>query len=456
MSENRQRPQLSRRALLTTGSLLAGAALVGLERPTRANAWPAGWPPDASDYAAVDRVAPPGFVQPFTAPIPRISSPYRSYRTCQCSNPHVGTDYNYDGIRGREFYSIGPGRVVAKGDASAMGYYIGIDHGDGVFSRYLHMDVPSALNIGDSVAAGTLIGYVGSRGAGAAHLHLEVCVNNGTQYQSPEVWLSNSPAVGEPAPTPVAERSFSINTAGTLEGKESALAPVVPLRENIAAVSADGLTVAAVDIWGGAWVLRGGFDTGWVGLASNAQDVAVDGDRFVVLHKDGNVMAKDGLFSSTWVPQIGGVSQIDAANGRIGVVAGGLLKVKEGTLFAEWTNQYGGVTDFALHGNRIGVVSGGAAYVKEGNLFDGWVPMAGAQRIELTSDRVGLLNGSSLDIKAGNLFEGWENVAPSASDFALSGNRIAVRSGGSVVVKTGALNAGWNGYFANSVKIALN
>jgi murein DD-endopeptidase MepM/ murein hydrolase activator NlpD len=56
------------------------------------------------------------------------------------------------------------------------GRQVWIDHGNGIVSRYAHLDDVADVTVGSPVPAGTLIGFVGSTGypAGGPHLHLEV------------------------------------------------------------------------------------------------------------------------------------------------------------------------------------------------------------------------------------------------------------------------------------------
>lgn len=54
------------------------------------------------------------------------------------------------------------------------GWYITLDHGNNTKSVYMHMRSRSSLPVGASVRAGQMIGYVGSSGALAAHLHFEI------------------------------------------------------------------------------------------------------------------------------------------------------------------------------------------------------------------------------------------------------------------------------------------
>lgn len=378
---------------------------------------------------------------------------------------HEGVDINGNG--GTPIYAAAAGTVATAINSSATSGYgtqVVITHADGYMTRYAHMVYGSiAVSQGATVAQGQRIGTVGSTGnSTGAHLHFEI-KRNGSNVTNLYFYCGQpnvtalQPLGAGPSPTPVTDRSFSITTAGTLQGKTGMYEPVVNLRDNIKAMDADGTTVAAVDTSGNVWVQQGSFSNGWVGLMSGAVDVAIDGDRFVVLGADGTVWAKDGLYSTSWTNQLSGVTQIDAADGRIGVLKDNTLFVKEGNLWASWTNQGGGVTNFSLDGTRIGIISGGVAYVKEGNLWSSWVTMLAGSRIDLEGNRVAVLGGDgALVVKEGNLWEGWTTVTgPGLTDFSLSGNRIAVVSGGSVLIKTGPVNAGWVGAYGNSIRVDL-
>ncbi len=61
------------------------------------------------------------------------------------------------------------------------GRQVWIDHGRGVVSRYAHLSAVVELAPGDRVAAGTVVGAVGSSGhpEGGPHLHLEIRIGAG-------------------------------------------------------------------------------------------------------------------------------------------------------------------------------------------------------------------------------------------------------------------------------------
>jgi murein DD-endopeptidase MepM/ murein hydrolase activator NlpD len=76
-----------------------------------------------------------------------------------------------------------PLRAAASGRVSfvggdpccSYGYYVDIDHGNGVMTRYGHLIQPSFLRTGAQVRIGDTVGYAGSTGNSTGpHLHFEV------------------------------------------------------------------------------------------------------------------------------------------------------------------------------------------------------------------------------------------------------------------------------------------
>ncbi|MEV8512374.1 peptidoglycan DD-metalloendopeptidase family protein [Dactylosporangium sp. NPDC051484] len=62
---------------------------------------------------------------------------------------------------------------------TGCGWYVKIQHADGISTLYCHMVRRGVVNVGQKVTAGQLIGYVGSSGnSSAPHLHFEVHTNS--------------------------------------------------------------------------------------------------------------------------------------------------------------------------------------------------------------------------------------------------------------------------------------
>jgi murein DD-endopeptidase MepM/ murein hydrolase activator NlpD len=69
--------------------------------------------------------------------------------------------------------AVAAGTVVTSGTDERYGNYVQVDHGQGRSSFFAHLD-RAAVNTGDRVQAGQVIGAVGATGfATGPHLHLE-------------------------------------------------------------------------------------------------------------------------------------------------------------------------------------------------------------------------------------------------------------------------------------------
>lgn len=118
----------------------------------------------------------------------KVSSDYgnRMHPTLGVVLFHNGVDLAAPG--GSKILAAYDGKVVAADYSSSMGNYIMIDHGDGLYTVYMHA---SALYVakGDIVVKGEHIAAVGSTGRSTGnHLHFSVRLN-GT-YVSPWNYLS--------------------------------------------------------------------------------------------------------------------------------------------------------------------------------------------------------------------------------------------------------------------------
>ena len=89
---------------------------------------------------------------------------------------HPGLDFR--GPIGTPILAAARGRISFAGRKSGYGNCIEIDHGDGLVTRYAHMSALRA-RLGQQVAAGQLIGAIGSTGRSTGpHLHFEVRIND--------------------------------------------------------------------------------------------------------------------------------------------------------------------------------------------------------------------------------------------------------------------------------------
>lgn len=120
---------------------------------------------------------------PFEVGVP-ISSGF-GYRECSgCGSNHQGLDMNPG--EGTPIQSIGDGVVVDVGNPNgAFGVYARIQHevdGQMFTSLYAHMLQGSlAVQVGDTVTAGTLVGQVGNTGQSTgAHLHFGIYLDGVT------------------------------------------------------------------------------------------------------------------------------------------------------------------------------------------------------------------------------------------------------------------------------------
>jgi murein DD-endopeptidase MepM/ murein hydrolase activator NlpD len=101
---------------------------------------------------------------------------------------HTGLDFA--GGEGLQIFAPAPGKVVFAAPLTVRGNATIIDHGWGVYSGFWHQS-QIAVNVGDMVETGQVIGFVGGTGrVTGAHLHWEVWVN-GVQVD-PLKWLSQA------------------------------------------------------------------------------------------------------------------------------------------------------------------------------------------------------------------------------------------------------------------------
>ena len=92
---------------------------------------------------------------------------------------HGGVDLA--GPEGTPIYATRSGYVYRSGYTEYNGYYVGVDHGDGFASAYLHLMTYPIVSVGEYVSQGQVIGYMGNTGISTGpHLHFTVYYNGNT------------------------------------------------------------------------------------------------------------------------------------------------------------------------------------------------------------------------------------------------------------------------------------
>jgi murein DD-endopeptidase MepM/ murein hydrolase activator NlpD len=91
---------------------------------------------------------------------------------------HEGLDMRYSNSLTGPIYAADRGRVVESGFNGSLGYFVRINHNNGMITLYAHMRSRSWVVPGIVVNKGEQIGYIGSTGLSTGpHLHFGVNVN---------------------------------------------------------------------------------------------------------------------------------------------------------------------------------------------------------------------------------------------------------------------------------------
>lgn len=115
---------------------------------------------------------------------------YRSDPATGITKLHAGVDSCcWSGTYGKAISAAADGTVIISTWHSSYGYYVGIDHGNGVVTIYAH-NSSLCVSVGSRVKQGQTIAYAGATGyATGAHCHFEVRINgekvNPLNYVSP-------------------------------------------------------------------------------------------------------------------------------------------------------------------------------------------------------------------------------------------------------------------------------
>lgn len=109
-----------------------------------------------------------------------ITSPFTPYRVNPVTNEieaHKGIDIAQAGVLDQPVVSMTNGVVTFAGYMGGYGNIVEIEHGNGLITRYAHLNSISVSN-GQNVEGGQVLGKVGSTGRSTgAHLHFETIFN---------------------------------------------------------------------------------------------------------------------------------------------------------------------------------------------------------------------------------------------------------------------------------------
>lgn len=132
------------------------------------------------------------YKEPFLVPVKgRLSTPYGYTRYVNGTLNNVHRAVDLAAPSGTPIKATNNGRVVLAEELYLTGNSVYIDHGMNLFSQYAHM---SKLNVkaGDEVAAGDIIGWVGSTGFSTGpHLHFTFWIGN--DAVNPDIFFEKTP-----------------------------------------------------------------------------------------------------------------------------------------------------------------------------------------------------------------------------------------------------------------------
>lgn len=117
--------------------------------------------------------------QGFVWPVPfttEVTSPFgdRYHPISGEYSFHAGTDIAAPGAENTPVVAAKPGTVTFVGEMGSYGNLVTIDHGNGVETRYAHLN-SFQTSVGSTVSAGQVVGLLGNTGGSTGpHLHFEI------------------------------------------------------------------------------------------------------------------------------------------------------------------------------------------------------------------------------------------------------------------------------------------
>lgn len=142
---------------------------------------------EAKDHDEMELIGGKSWVSPHTK---TITSGFGYRSGCgNCTTFHAGIDVAGSSIRNTPIVSFADGKVtISESNGTTFdstldnmgrgyGWYVEIDHGNGIKTRYAHM-IKKGIPVGKEVKAGDVVGYVGSTGGSTGpHIHFEIIIN---------------------------------------------------------------------------------------------------------------------------------------------------------------------------------------------------------------------------------------------------------------------------------------
>jgi murein DD-endopeptidase MepM/ murein hydrolase activator NlpD len=126
----------------------------------------------------------------------------------ECASGHCGVDLG--GPRGQPVVAVAWGVVMRvehswMGRDGRSGRYVRIEHPDGVFTSYMHLDdIAEGLDVGDEVEPGQMVGTLGKSGIVNAGEHLHFALEVPGPHRS--VFIDPAPFLRRAVVMPVPDR----------------------------------------------------------------------------------------------------------------------------------------------------------------------------------------------------------------------------------------------------------
>ncbi len=135
----------------------------------------------------------------------KVTSPFGMRTIWGKQQMHNGIDLVGEGSTLDYIIAFADGVVKISKYSVSAGEYVQIDHGNGNYTRYLHMKKGSrTVKAGDKVFKGQVIGFMGATGnVTGAHLHFDV--NVGGCYVDPAPYLEGSKVFETEKPNKIKE-----------------------------------------------------------------------------------------------------------------------------------------------------------------------------------------------------------------------------------------------------------